>query len=227
MKKLGVDLENLLLEQSESDLRSLLNGAIKVKSKNLSTREAKGLIVHMLLDDENFSTQDLVNSLGKGSTRLDLARLLEEPRNEKQMEKAVKEEFRGDKCRIATEVPIPRESGKPPRIDVAVQKKGFLGSTLYAFELKKSKARGEIIKAFGQAQLYTKYCDQVYVGLTPLTYLKQSDEIARQMKEHKELGVWIVNSRKKIAIVNEAYAQPVDSADREKIIKFMEAKLSA
>lgn len=224
LKKLGVDLENQLLEQRESDLRGLLGAAIKIKAKKMNARESKGLIVHMLLNEEYFSVEHLLNALESGSAKFGLAKLLEEPRNERQMEKAVKEEFRGDKFRISTEVPIPREAGRSPRIDVAVQKKGLLGSTVYGFELKKSKARGEIIKAFGQAKLYTKFCDQVYVAFTPMTYLKQADEIARLMKENKELGVWIVNSRKRIAILSEAYAQVVEGQNRDQIIKYISAR---
>lgn len=82
LKTLGVDLENKLLEHREADLRSLLNAAIKNRTRGMNTREAKGLIVHMLLDEEYFSTEHLLDALHSGSSKLGLARLLEEPRNE-------------------------------------------------------------------------------------------------------------------------------------------------
>ena len=223
LREMGVNFESMLIEQSERDLASLLTAAIGMKSKNMNQREVKGFLARLLLDEEYFSTEDLLSALDSKSVKLDLGKLLEEPRSEKEMKNAVREEFRGEKFMVATEIPLPREKGRPPRIDVAVMKKGIFGSTLIGFELKKSYGRLDVMSGFSQAQHYTKFCDEAYVALTPMTYLRQSDIVRAQMKEHREIGVWIVNSRKRLAILSGSVSQEIPRANKEAVIKAITA----
>lgn len=224
LKELGVDLKGLLLEQNEKDLRGLLKATIDMKIRKMKhSREVKAFIANILLDDEYISTDELMSALDSKEVKLNLPKLLEEPRNENEMKRAVNEEFRGGKFKVATEVPLPGKRGKAPRIDVAVLKKGLLGAVnIYAFELKKSNTRGEILKAFAQAKAYSRHCEQSYVAFTPTTFMKQADEIHRQAKENKEIGVWIVNSRKKIATLQDAYSQTIQDSKQKEIARFIE-----
>lgn len=202
---LKIDLKSLLLDQKVEHLEKLLDNAIEAKVARMNAREIKGFLVGMLLTSDNFSVADIVDALEFPGTEISLSTLLEEPEEEDQMKKPVITEFPGDKFKSATEVPLPAEKRvKAPRIDVAVMKKGMLGSnTITAFELKMSSQRGEILKAFSQAKAYLEFCDASCVVLSPMAFIKQYDVIQSQIKNHEDLGVWIVSKRRRISVIRE------------------------
>lgn len=226
-----LDLRSLLLQQKEDDLRNLVRSVIDLKLKRSSRAvEARGILVNLLLDEEYISRDELIEALKIGKSSVDLETLLEEPDREKEMERAIFEEFNDpQRYKKATEVPVPGRTGKAPRIDVGILQKAWLGwsrGSVFAFELKQTKTRKEVLDAFAQAKAYAEFCDMCYVALTPMSYWKYHEEIAKQIEDtRKQLGVWIVNKRRKVAVLQEPPLNSIEKLDGKKqIIDFIEAR---
>ncbi|HEY3420688.1 MAG TPA: hypothetical protein VGK23_09065 [Methanomassiliicoccales archaeon] len=221
--ELKLDLKSLLLDVKKEHLEKLLDNAIEAKVARMNQREIKGFLVGMLLKPENFSIEDIVEALEFPGTEISLSSLLEEPSSEEEMKKPVISEYPGDKFKSATEVQLPAEKkSKSARIDVAILRKGLLGSNLTAFELKLSSQRGEILKAFSQAQAYLEFCDEACVAISPIVYVKQYELVRSQMDEHKKIGVWVVNKRKKLAEIRPIPYVGIENKGKKEVIRFIE-----
>ncbi len=228
LKELKIDIRSLLLDQKVDHLEKLLDNAIEAKVARMNSREVKGFLVGMLLTGDNFSLEDLVAAMDFRGSEISLADLLEEPDEENEMKKPVMEEFPGDKYKVATEVPLPSEKrNKAGRVDVAALKKGMLGGNqITAFELKMSPTRGEVLKAFAQAKSYLEFCDSSCVALSPIAYIKQYDTVEKQMEEYPDLGVWVVNRRKKLAELKGITLVGEASKGKAEVAAFIEGEAS-
>lgn len=191
MKELGKQLDKKLQDlKIDYLLRILLILASKMDKRSLTK---------LISDDAYFPLARIVTLLEKQD--LDgkeiLFEILDEPAAEIDLRKPVDAWLTQEHGmqKTAYEVPLP-VAGRSRAIDVCGYKSGRLGEVkVIAVELKIDPQRGSIDKAFGQALDNAKGANESYVVFSPYVYLKQAEAIMKKNKDHKEVGVLIVNKR--------------------------------
>lgn len=195
---LDMEIDKRLYELTQKELVKLLITLTKYKSKKD--------LAKLVSDDQYFKLDDLLKSLEKSETKL-LFRIINEPKDEKDLRQPIANWLKAQKLNYDFEVPLPHTRRKMDIVGCTYSKyAGLVGEDkIVAVEIKTTPSTAGIDSAFSQAKDYIECSNYSYVAISPFVFLKYSDVLLDKVKKHKgEIGLLLVDKFRVITEVEEA-----------------------
>jgi len=209
LELLDIDIDKRLYQLEKKQLVSLLTTIIQGKSKKD--------LAKLLSDDNHFTVLEIIKTLEKKDKKL-LFRLLNEPKDEKELRLPLRNWLKQLGYEVEFEVPYPGP-GRRRFIDVVGFKKGgfFTSDEICAIEIKISPSRSAIDSAFSQAKDYQRCSDFTYVAVSPYLFLKYPDVVIQKARDYRKIGLILVDKYRVINVLREAEENKYDDELWEKI----------